>query len=169
MVPPVTASQVRDLLAAHASVQLPSGEEIQKNPDGQRFLESLAEASFLVSHGDHRLATTEMNCLVGTLSELSSGSLDRSALAGMIYEYSSALVRDGLDQRLAELAGRFGEREMRLRLLAFASLVAMCDRSLQEGERDVLQKMASRMNIPENELLNLVSAMQKSLHDAAPR
>jgi len=167
MAPPLTAARVRELLAAHTSVSLPSSAELSELPDASRFLDGLVEASFLVSHGDKRLAPSEMGCLVGTLAELSSGALDRSALAGMIYEFSAALERDGLDVRLDALAQRFVDPRERLRLLTFASLVAVCDRALQPGEREVLQGMASRMSVPREEIDACVDALQKSLHDAA--
>ncbi|MCS6898333.1 MAG: hypothetical protein RMJ98_05460 [Myxococcales bacterium] len=167
MQPPVTAAQVRELLATHASVDLPSGEEIHARPDAARFLDALVEVSFLVSNGDRRLAQDEMQCLVGTLTELSSGALDRSALAGMIYEYSAALERDGLDARLAGIARRFTEPRERLRLLVFGSLVAMCDRALQPGERQMLHTIASRMGLNPEEVGACVDALQKSIHEVS--
>jgi tellurite resistance protein len=167
MHPPITAAQVRELLATHASVDLPSGEEIHARPDAARFLDALAEVSFLVSNGDRRLAQDEMQCLAGTLAELSSGTIDRSALAGMIYEYSAALERDGLDARLSAIIQRFADPRERLRLLAFGSLVAMCDRALQPGERQVLRTIASRMGVQPEEIDACVDALQKSLHEVS--
>lgn len=167
MHPPVTAAQVRELLATHASVHLPSGEEVHARPDAARFLDALAEVSFLVSHGDRRLAQNEMQCLVGTLSELSSGTIDRSALAGMIYEFSAALERDGLEARLSSLSGRFLDHQERLRLLAFGSLVAMCDRALQPGEREVLRTLAGRMGIHPDEIDACVDGLQKTMYEVS--
>ena len=167
MHPPVTAAQVRALLAAHASIQLPSGEEVHARPDAARFLDALAEISFLVSHGDRRLAQDEMQCLTGTLTELSSGAIDRSALAGMIYEFSAALERDGLEARLNGITSRFSDPAERLQLLAFGSLVAMCDRALQPGEREVLRAIAARMGISPEEIDSRVDSLQKSIHEAS--
>lgn len=161
---PVNAAQVRDLLARHAFGSLPTSEELSARNNPIPFLSTLAEASFLVSHGDHRFAREEVTCLVGTLSELSAGALDRSALAGMIYEFSASIQRDGLDARLDALASRIRDRNDRIRLVGFAALVAMCDRTLQPGEREVLDRLAAKMGISADELDRFVTSLQGSLH-----
>lgn len=166
MHPPITAAQVRELLATCA-IRLPSGAEVDARPDAIRFLDALAEVSFLVSHGDRRLAQDEMQCLTSTLAELSSGAIDRSALAGMIYEFSAALERDGLDTRLAVLSERVADPQERLQLLTFGSLVAMCDRALQPGERQVLRTIAARLGIAPDEIDARVESLQKSIHEVS--
>lgn len=167
MYPPTTAAQVRELLATCASISLPSSAEVQARPDAEHFLDTLVEIAFLASQGDHRLTGHEMQCLSGILTELSAGTIDASALAGMVYEFSSVLERDGLDMRISAIVDHIHDREDALCLLVLGALVAMCDRALQPGEREILRAMAVRMGVPLEEMDPRIDALYKRIYEAS--
>ncbi len=158
----LNAERLREILHNAAGVDLPSSVGLASSPEeATRYMDLLAEASFLVSGHNHHHAPEEVSCVLTVLTDLSSGALSRSEIAGMFYEFAANLERDGLDARLAAVAGAAGHRGWIV--VSFAALVAMSDGELHPAERKALLELARGLGVQERRVDEMVSQLRQAL------
>jgi tellurite resistance protein len=158
----LNATRLREILHRAAGVDLPSSAGLASSPEeATRYMDLLAEASFLVSGHNHHRAPAELSCMLTVLTDLSSGALSRSEIAGMFYEFAANLERDGLDARLAAVAGAAGQKGWLV--VSFAALVAMSDGELHPAERKALLDLARGLGVEEKRVDAMVGELRTAL------
>jgi tellurite resistance protein len=161
----LNAARIREILHLAAGADLPATAGPTPE-DASRYMDLLAEASFLVSGHNHHRAPEEVSCMLTALTDLSAGSLGRSEIAGMFYEFAANLARDGLAARLAAVAGSAGANGWLV--VSFAALVAMSDGELHPTERQALQELARGLGFDEARVDGMVGELRRALgHDKA--
>jgi tellurite resistance protein len=112
-----------------------------------------AEVIYLVIAADGVHTPEEQDALVGAIRYLSEGELDAPAADHMIARFQSDLEREGIEQRLDDVASRvYGEREDRELALSLAVGVASADGELNPHEEQTIVGLAERLGFSQSQL-----------------
>ena len=112
-----------------------------------------AEVIYLVIAADGVHTPAEQDALVGAIRYLSEGELGAQAADHMITRFQSDLQREGIEQRLDDVASRvYGEREDRVLALSLAAGVAAADGELNPLEEQTIVGLAERLGFSERQL-----------------
>ena len=134
--------RARDLLRQNAS-DLPSADVLSSrgaSPDAEAYHTGLIEAAFLVAAADGQLSKEEVGSLIDVVSQVGEGATP-SELAGMVYEFSVALEKEGRKTRIDAIAAHVTDQSARKEIIGFAALVALCDGELAPSELFVLHTL----------------------------
>lgn len=140
--PAESVLRARDLLRQNAS-DLPSAEVLSARSGStshDAYHAGLLEAAFLVAAADGQLSKEEVGSLVDVVSQIGEGATP-SELAGMVYDFSVALEKEGRTTRVAAIAAHVTDAAARKEIIGFAALVALCDGELAPSELFVLHTM----------------------------
>ena len=112
-----------------------------------------AEVIYLVIAADGVHTPEEQDALVGAIRYLSEGELGEPAADHMITRFQSDLQREGIEQRLDDVAARvYGEREDRELALSLAAGVAAADGELNASEQRTIVGLAERLGFSQRQL-----------------
>jgi len=112
-----------------------------------------AEVIYLVIAADGVNSPAEQDALVGAIRYLSEGELGAQAAELMIAGFRSDLQREGIEQRLDDVASRvYGEREDRELALSLAAGVAAADGELDAREEQTIVGLAERLGFSPRQL-----------------
>jgi tellurite resistance protein len=112
-----------------------------------------AEIIYLVIAADGVHTPQEQDALVGAIRYLSEGELGAPAAEHMITRFQSDLTREGIEQRLDDVAARvYGEREDRELALSLAAGVAAADGELSASEQRTIVGLAERLGFSQRQL-----------------
>lgn len=134
--------RARDLLRQNAS-DLPSSEVLSSSLTSgatDAYHGGLLEAAFLVAAADGQLSKEEVGSLIDVVSQVGEGATP-SELAGMVYEFSAALEKEGRKARIDAIAAHVSDASARKEIIGFAALVALCDGELAPSELFVLHSL----------------------------
>jgi tellurite resistance protein len=116
-----------------------------------------AEVMYLVLAADSKISEPERDVLRGALRSLTEGALSSSALDSMLSEFETARERQGLEVRLDHLASQLYSDRADARLaLGLATAAADTDEGVGADERAVIESLAERLRIGEDELQALL-------------
>lgn len=147
MTSPDTVLRARALLREKTVQNLPDAAAISKRGDADdRFFAGMLEAAFLVAAADGELSKEEVGSLIDVVTQMGEG-VTPSELAGMFYEFTTALDREGRPARIAALASHVTEAAARREILGFAALVALCDGDLAPSELFVVHSIAKAFDL----------------------
>jgi uncharacterized membrane protein YebE (DUF533 family) len=124
-----------------------------------RRLRPIAEAMYLVMAADTQIVQAERDALRGALRILTEGNLSSSAMEAMLSEFRASLARDGLEQRLDDVASElYGDADDIELALALVAAAAMADGAIGDQERSTVQALAERLDVPAQRLRELMDA-----------
>lgn len=116
-----------------------------------------AEVMYLVLAADAKISEPERDVLRGALRSLTEGALSSSALDAMLADFEAARERQGLDVRLDHLASQlYGDRADARLALGLATAAADSDEGVGADERAVIEALAERLRIGQDELQALL-------------
>lgn len=160
--PSPVAERVRTLLAAKEEALAERGELLNEAaPDV--FLSVLVEAAFLVAAADGVVSTPERQTLAGTIAHVLGGELPEEELVAMIDAFAEALERDGREQRLVAMAHALPDPPARRAAVAFAALIALCDRELVTEERETLNLLGASFGLDSSVVESTLNEVADSL------
>lgn len=134
--------RARDLLRQNAA-DLPSADVLSArgtSAESDAYHAGLLEAAFLVAAADGQLSKEEVGSLIDVVSQVGEGATP-SELAGMVYEFSAALEKEGRKVRIDAIAAHVTDTAARKEIIGFAALVALCDGELAPSELFVLHSL----------------------------
>ncbi len=127
------------------------------------FFSGLVEGAFLLAAADGEMSEDEEATLAETLVKVTGDAYEPAEFVAMINAFDEALEQDGLAGRLSALAGSLPDAAARREVLAFAVLIALCDRHLADTERAALQQMGDVLGISATELEGIVTETRREL------
>jgi tellurite resistance protein len=117
-----------------------------------------AEVMYLVLAADSQISEPERDVLRGALRSLTEGALSSSALDALLSEFEAARERQGLEVRLDHVASQLYTDRADARLaLGLATAAADTDEGVGPDERAVIEALAERLRISQDELQALLS------------
>jgi uncharacterized membrane protein YebE (DUF533 family) len=157
--PSPIAERVRALLAAKEASHA-DGEPRPHEAAPDVFLSVLVEAAFLVADADGVVSVPERQTLAETIAHVLGGELPPEELVAMIDAFAGTLAAEGRDRRLSAMAHALPDPPARRATVAFAALIALCDRELVSEEREVLDLIGATFGLDQGivrEILNEVA------------
>jgi tellurite resistance protein len=116
-----------------------------------------AEVMYLVLTADTSISPREHNVLRGALRSLTEGALSSEALGEMMRAFERHVQRDGVELRLDQLASILCTDRADARLaLGLATAAADTDCGVGNEERAIIEALAERLNIRDEELQALL-------------
>jgi hypothetical protein len=165
------AERARALLEKKAASELPDANRVRKGAEARRessadaFFSALVEGAFLVAAADGELSEDEEVTLAETIAHVTGEVLAPDEFVAMIDAYAEALSEDGAPKRLTVLAEQVPDAPARREVLAFASLLAVCDHNLVDDERGMLFAMGKSFGFDESEVRAVLGSVEASLVD----
>jgi tellurite resistance protein len=163
------AKRARDLLEKKAARDLPDGKRVKSaaaaraESSADTFFSALVEGAFLLAAADGELSEQEENTLAETIGYVTGEVLEPDEFMGMIDGFAAALSDDGFSGRVEALKGVLPDEAARREVLAFAALVALCDRNLADSERAALGQLGEAFGIAKEAVAETVAAIEKEL------
>ena len=127
------------------------------------FFSGLVEGAYLLAAADGELSEDEESTLAETLVKVTGDAFEPTEFMAMINAFEEALRQDGLTGRLNALATSLPDLDARREVLAFAVLIALCDRHLADAERKALHAMGAVFGLDPATLDVIVADAQKGL------
>jgi tellurite resistance protein len=106
------------------------------------FLAALVEGAFLAATADGELDPDEASTLAETIAHVTGSPLGPEEFMALIDRFAAARARDGLRARFAAIASSLPDEAARREVVAFATLVALCDGRFAPAERAMLAEIA---------------------------
>jgi len=112
-----------------------------------------AEVIYLVMTADGAHSPEEQDAMLGAIRYLTEGELDAHAADHMVARFQRELLRDGIEQRLDDVASRvYRERDDRELALSLAAGVAAADGQLHPSEERTIVGLAERLGFSHSQL-----------------
>jgi tellurite resistance protein len=160
--PTPTAERVRSLLASREAALVEHGTLLdQATPDV--FLSVLVEAAYLLASADGVVSAPERQTLVSTIAHVLGGELPPEELVAMIDAFAEALTQDGRDRRLAAMGHALPDPPARRAVVAFAALIALCDREFVSEEREMLDLLGATFGLDQAAVRAILNEVADSL------
>ncbi|MCC6648664.1 MAG: TerB family tellurite resistance protein [Polyangiaceae bacterium] len=156
--------RARELLRQNAA-DLPSAEVLSSSTaaaDHDAYHTGLLEAAFLVAAADGQLSKEEVGSLVDVVSQIGEGATP-SELAGMVYDFSVSLEKEGRTARAQAIAEHVSDPRARKEIVGFAALVALCDGELAPSELFVLHTMGKAFGLDAGTVGGIVRGVAEKL------
>ncbi|MFO0660208.1 MAG: hypothetical protein U0165_10305 [Polyangiaceae bacterium] len=169
--PSSVAERARALLEKKAAAELPDAGRVRKGAESRRessadaFFSALVEGAFLVAAADGELSEDEEVTLAETISHVTGEVLAPDEFVAMIDAYAEALSEDGVARRLEVLAEQLPDAPARREVLAFASLLALCDHNLVDDERGMLFAMGKAFALDDAAVRSVIEGVEASLSE----
>lgn len=157
--PSQVAERARALLAAKEASLSDQG-QLHDASAPDVFLSVLVESAYIVAASDGVVSPTERQTLAETIAHMLGGEVPADELVAMLDAFAEALAHDGRPQRLASLAHALPDPAARREALAFAALIALCDRELVAQEREALGLLGASFGLDHD-------AVRQTLNDVA--
>ena len=110
--------------------------------------DALCEAMYLMAAADGRMTEDEEDTLRGAIRELSEGGVRTVHIRSMIEGAQTRLLKDGLDARIAAVAGQLQSDEASAdAAFVLAAAVAFADEKIADEENEVLNKLAEGLGM----------------------
>lgn len=152
--------RLRDKLLARGRPSMHPPQASALSPELQALAERVrpfAEVMYLVLAADSKISEPERDVLRGALRSLTEGALSSNALDAMLTEFEAARERQGLEVRLDHLASQLYADGADARLaLGLATAAADTDDGVGADERAVIEALAERLRISQDELQALL-------------
>jgi hypothetical protein len=159
--------RARQILRDRVVDVLPDAARVSEAHDKHdAFFGGLLEAAFLVAAADGTLSKEEVGSLIDVVSDLGGEGVTPSELAGMVYEFSSAMEKEGRQARLDALAAAVTDAAARREILGFASLVALCDHDLAPSELFVLHSLGKAFALDAAAVNGIIRSVKVAMGDA---
>lgn len=143
-----------------AGHQVAAGEALDENA---RAL-ALLEAPYIVAASDG-LEAQERQAFSALIAHL-VGSAPADAVCDVLDWFDQRLAAEGVEARIAHIAGYFESRREREQVLGFATLLALADRRLAVSEQDVLLRLSEALGFKRAEVQMLVHQISLRLERA---
>jgi tellurite resistance protein len=127
------------------------------------FFSGLIEGAFLLAAADGEMSEDEEATLGETLVKVTGDAFEPSEFIAMITAFDEALQQDGFVGRLNALTASLPDAAARREVLAFAVLIALCDRHLADAEWKALQQMGDVFGLDAATLEGIVAEARKGL------
>jgi tellurite resistance protein len=130
------------------------------------FLAALVEGAFLVAAADGELDPEEASTLAETIAHVTGSPLGPEEFMALIDRFAEARERDGMRARFAAIASSLPDDAARREVVAFATLVGLCDLRLAPAERAMLAELARSLGLAAGASDALVNETQGALSGA---
>lgn len=163
-----TASQKSILSQAASSyARKPSGAE-QTIPTGfdpvaASLFEAVVEASFLVANADGEFDDKERQTFEQVVAEACQNTVQRSELSALVSDLEDQLREDGVDGRLEMVSRIIRTDEHAIEVLRIAALMAYISGGVDDSERQVMEKLASGLSLPEGSVDQAIEQAKEAL------
>jgi tellurite resistance protein len=127
----------------------------------------LLEAAFLVASADGTVSKEEVGSLIDLVSEVGGEGVTPGELAGMVYEFSTTMEKEGRQSRFDALAAAVVDPSARREILGFASLVALCDHELAPSELFVLHSLGKAFGFDAQAVSEIITSVRDAMGDGA--
>ncbi|HSC86268.1 MAG TPA: tellurite resistance TerB family protein [Polyangiaceae bacterium] len=114
-------------------------------------VEAMVELMFLVARADGDFSPPERRAFLDSVTSLSAGELDSTALLASIERIETTLLRDGLDARLAAAASQLPDEVSRRIALGLCTQMALSDGAEDVTEHAMLDRIAEALGITRDE------------------
>ena len=152
--------RLRDKLLARGRPSMFPPQTTALSPELQALAERVrpfAEVMYLVLASDSKISDPERDVLRGALRSLTEDALSSSTLDAMLTEFEAARERQGLEMRLDHIASQLYSDRADARLaLGLATAAADTDEGVGAEERAVIEALAERLRIGQDELQALL-------------
>lgn len=128
---------------------------------GEAKLEALVEMMFLAASADGEFSDVERVHFLNSVESLTDARIAPTRLSELLRNAETALARDGLDARLADVKARLPDPASRRVALSLAVQVTMADGVILSSERELLLKSAEVLEIDSDEAANLVKRLSR--------
>ena len=160
--------RAREILRRRAVDVLPDAARVSSaHENHEAFFGGLLEAAFLVAAADGTLSKEEVGSLIDVVSDLGGEGVTPSELAGMVYEFSSSMEKEGRQARLDALARAVTDAAARREILGFASLVALCDHDLAPSELFVLHSLGKAFGLDAAAVGGVINSVKAAMGEGA--
>jgi tellurite resistance protein len=153
--------RLRDKLLARGRPTLYPSPSPSPSPELQALAERVrpfAEVMYLVLATDAKITENERNVLRGALRSLTEDALSTSALDTMLADFERLRERQGVEVRLDYLASQLSSDRADAKLaLGLATAAADSDEGIRPEERAVIEALAERLRVSDEELEALLS------------
>ena len=123
--------------------------------------DALCEAMYLMAAADGKMTEDEEDTLRGAIRELSEGGVRSVHIRSMIEGAQGRLAKDGLDARIAAVAGKLQNDEASAdAAFVLAAAVAFADDEIADAENEVLNKLADALGMDEERAERLLDELQ---------
>ena len=133
------------------------------DPGAASLFEAVVEAAFLVANADGVFDDTERDTFERVVAEACQNTVQGTAVHELVNELCEQLGEDGLDQRIAMVAGSIRSAEHRLEVLRIAALMAHISGGVADTERRVLERLAVSFSLPEDAVDRAILQAQQAL------
>lgn len=152
--------RLRDKLLARGRPSLHPSPLPPATPELQALTERVrpfAEVMYLVLASDSKITENERAVLRGALRSLTEDALSSSTLDAMLQEFEELSEQQGLEVRLDHLASElYADRADAKLALGLATAAADSDEGIADHEREVIEALAERLRISDEELQSLL-------------
>jgi tellurite resistance protein len=150
-------------LLASGAAKLESADP--EDAEAVRHFHALLEAGYLVAAADG-LDDRERAALSGLIAEVTGSSLTGERLGALFAGFEQRRTAQGLESRLAQVAGAFEDFVAREEALGFAALVAIGDCTLSQKEAVALQAFGARLGFSVGEVQAVLDSVASALAGA---
>ena len=142
-----------------AEATIPTGFD----PMAASLFEAVVEAAFLVANADGVFDATERQTFERVVAEACQNTVQGAAVHALVDDLCEQLNEDGLEQRIAMVAGAIRAQEHRLEVLRIAALMAHISGGVADTERRVLEKLCASFMLPADSVDRAILQAQHAL------
>jgi tellurite resistance protein len=118
------------------------------DPQAAALFESIVEGAYLVATADGVFDDDERRAFERVVTAACGGAVAPGHVADLLADLGDMLSADGLEARLAQVAGRLSRREHAQEVLRIAALMAQASEDVSAVERAVLERLATSCALP---------------------
>jgi tellurite resistance protein len=156
-------------LAAASYGSRPSGDATVPtgfDPLAVALFEAIVEGAFLVANADGVFDDEERRTFERVVVAACGETVAPAQIASLVADLRDQLEEDGADRRIEAIARSITKKEHAYEILRIAALLAYVSEDVSEVERQVLGKLARRMDIGEREVDAALSEAKEVLAGA---
>ncbi|MDQ2643741.1 MAG: tellurite resistance TerB family protein [Myxococcota bacterium] len=135
------------------------------DPDAARLFEAIIESAFVVAHADGEFDATEQATFRHVVLLACAGRVAERQVSALLADLSDQLAEDGIDKRI-DVVGRAVRRPEQAReVLRVAALLAQVSGGVSQVERDVMSRIAKKLNVGESMVDEVLLEAKRALHE----
>ncbi len=138
------------------------------DPSAVSLFEAIVEAAFLVATADGIFDNDEREVFSRVLAAAAENAVPRSDINGLIEELGEVLATEGLEGRIAHIAGKVHRPEQKTALLRVALLIALANDVVSETEESVIRRLCTAMDVPLAEARQIRLELTELMYKEAP-
>jgi tellurite resistance protein len=138
------------------------------DPLAVALFEAIVEGAYLVAAADGVVDEEERRIFERVVTTACGGAVPPKSIAALVSDLADQLAEDGMDRRIAVVAGQVHKKEHGREVLRIAALLAHASDNVSDVERSVLTRLATSVGLEASEVDQAIVDVKRVLEESAP-